>query len=264
MTQHLADTGFLNVRGQRLEYCWIAPQSDALQHPVLVLLHEGLGCVTMWKDFPAQLAARTGCGVFIYSRAGYGRSDPALLPRPARYMHDEAELILPALLAAAGIEQPVLLGHSDGGSIALIYAGSHPDAVRGLVLLAPHVFNEPLCIEAITAAGERYRNSDLPQRLAKYHGTQADAAFWGWHDVWLSPAFRQWNIEASLASITAPTLLIQSTQDPYGTLAQIDAISGQLSGPVEQRLLTNCAHAPHLEQPVQTLTAIQEFLYKLL
>ena len=262
MTAKLAQEGFLSVIGQQLEYRWIAPQQP--NWPILVLLHEGLGCVAMWKEFPKQLAAATDCGVFSYSRAGYGRSDSAVLPRPTRYMHTEGEQVLPAVLSAADIKNPVLIGHSDGGSIALLYAGFYPGSVRALILLAPHVFNEPICLQAIAAAGKSYCTSDMPQRLAKYHGSQTDDAFWGWHDVWLSPPFQQWNIEASLAAIKVPVLLIQSLQDPYGTVAQIEAIAGQVQGPVQQLLLRDCGHAPHLDKPEQTRTAIQEFLVTLM
>ena len=259
----LAADGFLDSAGSRLEYRWIAPQRASA--PSLVLLHEGLGCVALWKDFPDRLATVTGLGVLVYSRAGYSRSDPVTLPRPVSYMHYEAQVVLPEVLAAAGIEQPILLGHSDGASIALIYAGSDcGQPVQSLILLAPHVFNESVCIASIRQIGQLYRRSDLAQRLTRYHGEQVDQAFWGWHDVWLHADFWDWNIEVFLATIRAPILLLQGEQDEYGTCAHLSAIEQQVAGPVTQRLLPDCGHSPHQDQTQMCLDTIVDFLSKCL
>ena len=226
-------SGFLEVRGVRLEARRLGPSPE--EAPTLVFLHERLGSISSWRDFPDRLARRTGCGALVYSRAGYGRSDPAPLPRPIRFMHDEAEL-LPELLAQAGIREPILVGHSDGASIALIYAGSGKAAgLRGLVLEAPHVFAEPSGLASIARMAEAYRESDLRERLARHHGANTENAFRGWNDVWLAPEFRAWNIEAFLPHIKVPILILQGEQDEYGTLAQLDRIETGAKAPVTSR-----------------------------
>lgn len=266
MTQPLGDRpseGFLLAAGRRLEYTWIPPRRDAL--PTLVLLHEGLGCMAMWRDFPQQLAAQTGAGVFTYSRAGYGSSQAADLPRPVRYMHDEALHVLPQVLDNAGIRDNVLVGHSDGASIALIYTGGVArEDVRGLVAMAPHVFNEQLCIDSIRAAKRAYATTDLRQRLARYHGAQVDAAFRGWNDVWLLDEFRHWNIEQYLDTIRVPVLLVQGEQDQFGTRRQLEAIERRTGGTCRTVLLPECAHSPHRDQPQATLQAVANFVDELL
>ena len=224
--------------------------------PALVFLHEGLGSVALWRDFPARLAEATGRRALIYSRAGHGRSDVPAVPRTPRFMHEEALDVLPALLQVAGIENPVLVGHSDGGSIALIHASAHP--VSGLVLLAPHVFVEELSVASIAEARDTYETTDLQERMGRYH-RDADATFRLWNDIWLAPEFRSWNIEDVLAYVTAPTLLIQGEHDQYGTLAQIDTISRGVAGPVSRAVL-DCRHAPHLEAPEDTLAAASAFI----
>jgi pimeloyl-ACP methyl ester carboxylesterase len=224
--------------------------------PTLVFLHEGLGSVALWRDFPQRLAAATGRAALIYSRAGHGASDLPSAPRRPEFMHDEALDVLPRLLAEHGIAEPILVGHSDGGSIALIHASAHP--VTGLVLLAPHVFVEDLSVASIAEARQTFETTDLGERMGRYH-RDAEATFRLWNDIWLAPEFREWNIEDVLGGVTAPALLIQGEHDQYGTLAQIDAIERGVKGPVE-RLVLDCQHAPHLEAPEETLTAAAGFV----
>ena len=224
--------------------------------PALVFLHEGLGSVGLWRDFPDRLAAATGRRALLYSRAGHGWSDVPDAPRTPRFMHDEALDVLPALLATAGIAEPVLVGHSDGASIALIHAASHP--VRALVLLAPHVFVEDLSVASIAEAREAFEATDLAERMARHH-RDAEATFRLWNDIWLAPEFRDWNIEDVLADITAPVLLIQGEHDQYGTLAQVEAVRAGVAGPAELVVL-DARHAPHLEAPEETLAAAADFV----
>jgi len=257
--------GFLDIAGARLEYRRVAPKTAprAGSQPAIVLLHEGLGSVSMWRDFPDRLAEAAGRGVFVYSRAGYGKSSPAPLPRPARYMHDEGLATLPRVLDAAGIGDCVLVGHSDGGSIALIYAGGvRPMRARGVVTLAAHVFNEKLCVDSIAAAGRAYLETDLRRRLARYHA-DVDNAFRGWNDVWLSDEFRHWNIEEFLPRVAVPVLAIQGRDDEYGTERQVDAIVGQVKGGAEKLMLPRCKHSAHRDQPAMTLEAIARFVRRL-
>jgi pimeloyl-ACP methyl ester carboxylesterase len=249
--------------GKKIEAAWYGPPPD--QAPTLVLLHEGLGCVAMWRDFPAKLAERTGYGVLAYSRPGYGKSDPVSLPRPLTYMHDEAFDILPALLDQAKIEKTVLIGHSDGASIATIYAGGRQDLrVRGLVLMAPHFFCEEISVTSIAAAKEAYENTDLRAKLARYHGDNVDVAFWGWNQAWLHPDFRRWNIEEYLPPLRVPTLVIQGRDDQYGTAAQVEAARNDTHFPVEVLYLDNCRHSPQIDQPDATLDAMAEFSQRVL
>ena len=223
-----------------IESVWVgAPRSGATE---LVFLHEGLGSVSAWRDVPAQIAEASGCAALVYSRQGYGKSSPVAVPRPLTYMHDEAAA-LPALLAEHGITRPILVGHSDGASIAIIAAGSGLD-VKALVLIAPHVFVEDISVESIAKAADAYRTTDLRERLARHHA-DVDGAFWGWNRAWLDAAFRSWNLEAFLPRITVPTLVVQGAADEYGTLAQVDAIARQLAGPSEQLIVPGAGHAPH-------------------
>ncbi len=229
----------------------------------MVFLHEGLGCLATWRDFPLQLCRRTGLGALVFSRAGYGGSDRAELPRRVDYMHQEALDVLPEVLVQAGIENALLVGHSDGASVALIHAGHDAiGRVGGLVLLAPHVFNETICVDSIRAAGERYRTTDLRKRLALHHGSQVDETFWGWHDIWVSPEFWHWNIEEYLPNIDAPVLILQGEDDEYGTIRQVEAIESGTAGPVTRRLLASCGHSPYRDQPGACLDAIEAFLSK--
>ena len=246
----------------RLECRWWGARDRA--GTTLVLLHEGLGCVAMWRDFPALLHRRTGLPVFAWSRAGYGGSGPTELPRGIDYMHAEGREVTGTVLDAAGIDDMVLIGHSDGASIAIVHAGRLPEGseprMRGLVLLAPHVFCEDVSIASIRAAGDAYRGGGLRERLARYHGEQVDDAFFGWHDAWLQPGFGQWSIEAFLPPITAPVLLVQGERDAYGSAAQLDAIERGVAGPVTRRWIEDCGHAPHRERPRETLAAIEAFV----
>jgi pimeloyl-ACP methyl ester carboxylesterase len=255
------ESGFVTAAGLRLETRWIGPPPEAA--PTLVFLHEGLGSVSLWRDFPDRLARRTGCGALIYSRAGYGKSDPAPLPRPVRFMHDEAK-ILPEVLAQMKIRESILVGHSDGASIALIYAGSRLAAgLQGLILEAPHVFTEPHGLASIARIGEVYRDSDLRDRLSRHHGANVDVAFRGWNDVWLHPDFRAWNIEEYLAGVNVPIFILQGEEDEYGTWKQVEAIERQAGGPVAAIALADCGHSPHREQPERTLQAMAEFVERL-
>jgi pimeloyl-ACP methyl ester carboxylesterase len=250
---------FLNVDGHRLETLWIP--AAAPERPPIVMLHEGLGSVAHWRDFPARLAARTRCGVLVYSRYGYGNSDRLAEQRTVDYMHLEAEVALPALLAQLGIWRPVLLGHSDGASIALIFAGKFPDAARALILEAPHVFVEDVSIDSIAKARTVYQTTDLPSKLGRYHA-HPDETFWGWNDIWLDPRFRSWDIEEYLAAIHCPVLLIQGEDDEYGTTRQLDAIRARIPQ-AEVLLLANCKHAPHRDQPDATLDRMANFIASL-
>jgi pimeloyl-ACP methyl ester carboxylesterase len=247
------ESSFVDLGDGRIEYVRIVGTG-----PQLVLLHEGLGSVAMWRDFPAALATATGAEVIVYSRYSYGCSSPLKRPRKVDYMAGEARDVLPAFLKALGIERPILLGHSDGASIALIYAGSGlPSA--GVVVMAPHVFVEDVTIASIAAAKDAYLKTDLPQRLGRYHDS-ADGAFWGWNDIWLDPAFRSWNIEALLPSITVPILAIQGEGDEYGTAAQVDAVRRSAKAPCEIVLLPDCRHSPHRDQPQKTIALIKRFI----
>jgi len=248
---------FATVAGQRLEIEQIAAAREGA--PTLVFLHEGLGSVALWRDFPAKLAARTGAAALVYSRRGYGKSDRLAAPHKVDYMHHEALVVLPALLLELAISDPILIGHSDGASIALIHAGSGRRPVRALVLEAPHVFVEDVTVASIEQAKATYRTTDLSRRLARYHD-DPDHAFWGWNDIWLDPAFRAWNIEAVLSGVRCPVLAIQGADDEYGSLAQLDAIERGVSGPVERLVLANCKHSPHLDQEAATLEAMVRFV----
>lgn len=242
--------------GKRLETLWI--EAAQAGRPTLVMLHEGLGSVALWKDFPAQLADATGCGVLVYSRYGHGSSDKLVEKRSVSFMHHEGEVVLPELLEKVGIHQPILIGHSDGGSISLIFAGKYPDALSGLIVVAPHVFVEDLSIASIAQAKVTYETTDLPSRLGRYHAN-VDATFWGWNDIWLDPAFRSWNIEEYLAAIRCPVLCIQGEDDEYGTAAQVEAIAAQVPQ-AEIVMLPNCKHSPHRDQPEKTLAAMAGFI----
>lgn len=254
--------GVFAIDNSRLEWRRIRPPSsrDDLDRPTLVLLHEGLGCCALWRAFPSALVRRTGMAAFAYSRAGYGRSSPGRRPLPLDYHRSEALEVLPKVLAAAGISRPVLIGHSDGGTMALIYASAARPPPPAVVTMAAHVFVEELTLQGIEAAREAFTTTELRQRLSIYHGDNVDSAFWGWCDAWLSPPFRAWNVEDVLPAIPCPLLVIQGADDHYGTAAQVEAIAGQVSGPAEPLILPQCGHAPHLEQPERTCTAIAEFL----
>jgi len=223
--------------------------------PTLVLLHEGLGSIGLWRNLPQRLHARSGYEVLVYSRRGNGFSGVLDGPRAPRYMHDEGLDVLPALLGRVGVEHPFLIGHSDGASIALIYAGAFPERTAGLVVLAPHVFVEEISVRSIASIGVEYREGGLRERLAPHH-RDVDRTFFGWHDVWLSPAFAQWNIESFLPNITAPLVQIQGRDDRYGTTAQLDAIERGVHGVCDRILLDCCGHSPHGDRPAAVESAI--------
>lgn len=249
----------LEVAGRRLELADIPAGPGGSTLAPVVFLHEGLGSVGLWKGFPERVAAATGRRAVVYSRTGYGSSDPADLPRPVGYMHAEALEVLPELLDRLGVDRPVLVGHSDGASIALVHAGGSGRPVSGLALLAPHVLVEPITLAGIRAARSAYQDGDLRRRLARYHA-DVDNAFWGWNDVWLSPGFASWNIEELLPAIGVPTLVIQGDDDPYGTLEQVERIRAGVAGPLSAHHLRSCGHAPHLEQGPATFTALHDWL----
>jgi len=236
----------IQVAGHRLEYEWIG--SRASGGPTLVFLHEGLGSVSLWRDFPAALCRRTSCSGLVYSRWGHGASDPLDGPRTVRFMHEEALLVLPALLDAFGIRRPILVGHSDGGSIALIYEGSRIGQSAGLILEAPHVFVEDLTVKSIARIETLYEQSDLRSRLARYHGERVDPLFRAWTGVWLSPEFRSWNIEEYLPGVLSPTLILQGLDDEYGTEKQVETIARILGERCESLMLPACGHTPHMDQ----------------
>jgi len=258
----LSDSGFLDIGAQRLEYRMIGPRPDA--GPTLVLLHEGLGCVGLWGDFPDQLSAATGAGVLVYSRAAYGKSSPVALPRPLSFMHAEAHEVLPRLLETIGFRRGLLIGHSDGASIAAIYAGSHQDhRVGGLVLIAPHFFTEASGLAAIAETRRSYATGDLRARLSRWHA-DVDNAFKGWCDAWLDPDFRQWDITDQLAYIRVPTLIVQGEDDQYGTVRQIEVATQECYCPVEVALLPKAKHSPQRDAPEATLQVVAEFVGRVL
>jgi pimeloyl-ACP methyl ester carboxylesterase len=246
---------------QALECQWHGPEPSSQGPPVVIMLHEGLGCVDMWRDVPAELAARTGAPVMVFSRLGYGRSDPCPLPRDVSYMHDEGLIVLPALIQAAGIGRHVLFGHSDGASIALIAAGGSPSpGLAGIVLEAPHIFTEAFGLESIARALQQYETADLRPRLQKYHGDNVDCAFHGWAGPWLHADFVAWDIREYLAAITVPVLAIQGAADEYGSLAQLDGIEAGVSGPFHRLVLPDCGHSPHRDQRPAVMNAAGNFI----
>lgn len=249
---------FVTAAGHSLEYEWFG--AGAPGKPPLVFLHEGLGSIRQWRDFPQQVAQATGCRALVYSRYGYGQSDVLREAKAGvRFMHREALEALPAFLAALQVEKPVLVGHSDGASIALIYAGSVGHPVCAVAVMAPHVFVEPICVESIRKATEAFHGTDLAQRLGKYHKDPAKT-FHLWADAWLDPEFLEWNIEEYLPGITCPVLAIQGRGDEYGTMEQLARIRRGVRGPCELLELDGCGHAPFRDQPEATLRAIARFI----
>jgi pimeloyl-ACP methyl ester carboxylesterase len=247
-------SAFVNVRGRRLQYQRIA----AAGSPTLVFLHEGLGSISQWRDFPVRIADATGLPAIVYARYGHGQSEVLQQPHGVDFMHREALDSLPEFLRQLEIERPILIGHSDGASIALIHAGAgHP--LGGLVAMAPHVFVEDISIDSIAAAKRAFETTDLPQKLARHH-RDAARTFYGWNDVWLAPAFRRWNIESFLSAIKCALLVIQGQDDEYGSMAQVDAIARQAGGPVELLKLERCGHSPHRDQPEIVAKAIVDFV----
>ncbi|MCW5731309.1 MAG: alpha/beta hydrolase [Alphaproteobacteria bacterium] len=253
-------TGRLRLSGGEIELAWHGERRPGAR--VLVFLHEGLGSAGLWRDFPARVAVASGLPALVYSRFGYGASDPCALPRPLGYMHDEGLQVLPELLERLEIDAYVLVGHSDGASIAIIHAGGAPrPGLAGAVLMAPHVFNEDISVRSITAAKAAYEGGDLRSRLERWHGANVDCAFYGWNGAWLDPGFRDWNIEAYLPAIDVPLLVIQGRDDEYGTLAQVEAIrAGATRAGTERLILDHCGHSPHRDRPEETLASIAHFL----
>ena len=253
----LADDGFLDIGASRLEYRMIGPRPS--EAPTVVMLHEGLGSLGLWGEFPMRLAEATGFGVFVYSRAGYGASSSSPLPWPATFMHDHARDVLPRVLDAISLRTGILLGHSDGASIATIFAGTFDDPrIRGVVLLAPHFFTEDFGIEAIARTREAYETTDLRARLARWH-RDPDNAFRGWNGAWLDPGFREWDITAELAAIRVPLLIIQGADDQYGTVRQVEVASEVCRAPVKTVILPATRHSPHRDQLPATVAAIVDF-----
>lgn len=260
MTNQWVKQGTLLADGKSLEYRCFGP--TPAEAPTIVLLHEGLGCAELWRDFPQKLSDATGLGVMAYSRAGYGQSDPADLPRPLNYMSLEATNVLPQVLDAINFERGILLGHSDGATIAAIYAGSVIDhRVRGIALMAPHFFTEDFALEEIAKAKDYYE-SGLRERMAKYHANP-DNAFRGWNDSWLHPDFKDWNVSEVIDYWRIPVLAIQGREDQYGTLAQITEIEDRCYAPVDTCILDDCRHTPFQDQPQQVLDALTEFVARI-
>ena len=253
----LAPRGFVEVAGQRLEYAHLGPQPE--DAPTLLLLHEGLGSVGLWLDFPARLQAATGCGVFVWARAGYGASSPVELSRPLDYMQREAEEVLPPLLDAIGLRAGVLIGHSDGASIAAHHLGRVRDPrIAAAVLIAPHFLVEDMCVAAIAGAKVAWETTDLRAKLAKWH-TNVDVAFLGWNGAWLDPQFEFWDIRDSLETIGRPMLVIQGADDQYGTMVQPETAVARSPAPVVVEILPGVKHSPHREAPEATVAAILRF-----
>jgi pimeloyl-ACP methyl ester carboxylesterase len=258
----LADQGFLDLAPMRLEYRMIGPRPDAA--PTIVMLHEGLGSAAIWGKFPERLAAATGAGVFVYSRAGYGNSSPGKLPRSISFMHEEATDVLPRVLAAIGFQRGILFGHSDGASIAAIYAGSVQDhRTRGLVLIAPHFFTEEMGLAEIRRAREAFAAGPLREKLKRWH-VDVDCAFRSWSEPWLDPQFRNWDITEALRYIRVPILIVQGDKDQYGTLRQLEVANEECFCPVETAVLPDTRHDPCREAPELTLNAVSDFINRLL
>jgi pimeloyl-ACP methyl ester carboxylesterase len=258
----LSDTGFLDLPPLRLEYRMIGPRPDT--GPTIVMLHEGLGSVGLWGQFPDKIAAATGAGVFVYSRAGYGKSTGAKMPRTTAFMDEEAREVLPGVLDAIGFRRGFLLGHSDGASIATIYAGSVQDhRVRGVVLIAPHFFTEEMGLAEIRRARRSFDSGALRERLKAYHA-DVDTAFRSWNEPWLHPDFQKWDITEALGYIRVPVLIVQGENDQYGTLRQIEVARQECFCPVEAVVLPGIRHIPYREAPELTVTAVAEFINRLL
>jgi pimeloyl-ACP methyl ester carboxylesterase len=247
---------FAEASGRRIEYELI--HAGAADAPTMVFLHEGLGSVSMWRDFPSRVAHAVGCNALVYSRYGYGQSDPITSPREVRFMHDEAVHALPELLDQLRVFEPILFGHSDGGSIALIHAATVKRPVLAVIALAPHVFVEDFSIRSIELAKVAYETTDLRQKLARHHA-DPDSAFRGWNDIWLHPEFRAWSIEDLLPKIAVPILAIQGEDDEYGTMEQIDRIARRARD-VDVVKLEDCRHSPHKDQPEAVIEAATRFL----
>jgi pimeloyl-ACP methyl ester carboxylesterase len=253
----LSPAGFLRIGAADLEYRMIGP--SPAEAPTIVMLHEGLGSVGLWGDFPEKLQAATGAGILVYSRAGYGGSSPVTLPRPLDYMHVEALDVLPKLLDAIGFRRGLLVGHSDGASIASIYAGSHQDhRVQGIALIAPHFVVEDISVKSIAEIKAAYETTNLREKLSRWH-KDVDNAFYGWNGAWLDPSFRNWDISEYLAYIRVPVAILQGVNDQYGTMRQTEIAQDECYCPVDVSIIQGAGHSPHREAPEPTLQAVTEF-----
>jgi pimeloyl-ACP methyl ester carboxylesterase len=258
----LSPTGFLTIGASDLEYRFIGPSPE--EAPTIVMLHEGLGSAALWGDFPDKLQAATGAGVLVYSRAGYGASSPVKLPRPLDYMHTEALQVLPKLLEAIGFQRGLLVGHSDGASIAAIYAGGNQDhRIRGLALIAPHFVVEDISVSSIAEIKQAFETTDLRSKLQRWH-SDVDNAFYGWNGAWLDAKFRDWDISEYLAYIRVPVAILQGATDQYGTIRQIEIAREECYCPVDVTMIPGAGHSPHREAPGATLDAIAEFAGRIL
>ncbi len=251
-------TDFLKIGTKKIEVQW--HREGKKDSPTLVFLHEGLGCTEMWKDFPYLLSKKTRYPALIFSRLGYGASDPCPTPWKINFMHKEGLQILPAVIKEAKIKDHILIGHSDGGSIGIIYAGSpYAKGLKGLITEAAHIFCEELSVKSISDAKINYEHYDLREKLEKYHGENTENAFRGWNDVWLNQHFIKWNIEKYLPKIKAPMLAIQGLEDQYGTLNQIESIKRRVNRAITH-IIDNCRHSPHSEQPEMVLNIMARFI----
>ena len=254
----------VDINGIRLEYLRLSSSRQREKAPAIIFLHEGLGSVSMWRSFPQQVADASGCEAIVFSREGYGKSDPEPAPRTPRYLHRQGIEVLPALISALGLDRPLLLGHSDGGSIALLCAGETQTPLSGLIVIAPHVMVEDATLAGIRKAAKLAHTVDLRQRLTRYHSEKnAATVFAAWQNIWLDPAFRDWNIEACLPMIRCPVLAIQGENDEYATMEQIDRIAAQAPD-VSLVKLADCRHSPHREQPQAVTGAITAFIGRVL
>ena len=262
----LTEDSYIVAAGRRLRVRKLThPNSDVeYSRPTLVFLHEGLGSIEMWHDFPAILAANTACDCLIYDRWGHGKSDPLDVQRTLRYVHDEALDSLPEVLENSHVHDAILIGHSDGGSIALLFAAEHPETVRGIISEAAHVFVEEITLVGIREALDIFNSTDLKQKLARYHGVNTEGIFRAWHETWLQPEFKIWDIQDCLPKIRCPVLVIQGEDDQYGTAAQVQAITTQVTGPSKALLIPNCAHVPHREAKDMVAQEMTEFILGLL
>jgi pimeloyl-ACP methyl ester carboxylesterase len=258
----LASTGTLKIGDAELEYRFVGPQPDTA--PTLVLLHEGLGSAGLWGDFPEKLAEATGAGVFAYSRAGYGRSTPTQLPRPLDYMHREAWDVLPRVLDSIGFRRGLLIGHSDGASIATLYAGGVEDhRICGVSLIAPHFIVEDVSVSSIAEIRQTYETTELRAKLSRWHA-DVDNAFYGWNEAWLDPQFRAWDISDHLAYIRVPLQIVQGEDDHYGTMRQIEIARAECYCPLDVSVIAEAAHSPQREAATETLAIIAEFANRVL
>jgi pimeloyl-ACP methyl ester carboxylesterase len=252
---------YVSIDGVRLEYAWHGP--SPAHAPTMVFLHEGLGSISLWRNFPDELCSRLGCGALVYSRCGHGHSDALTAPHRVGFMHDEATAVLPRLLDVFEVRRPIVVGHSDGASIALINAGSGAGDPCALLLEAPHLFVEDVTVTRIAELRDLYRTGDLRTKLARHHGDNVDSLFQYWTDVWLRPEFRAWNIEAYLPGVRCPTLVIQGRQDEYGTDRQVNALVAALGDRCEAVMLDRCGHAPHIDQRVTVADIMAKFVRSL-